>query len=85
MSFSIQMRKSALKYFEHLDRTTQKRVRSKLSAIASDPFDVQHSKPLLSTEKRSARVGSYRILFVVTETLLLVTDIDGRGDVYKNL
>ncbi len=79
------MRKSALKYFEHLDQPTQRRVRRKLSSIALDPFDVQHSKPLLSTEKRSARVGSYRILFLVTEAIVLVTDIDCRGDVYKIL
>ena len=83
--FSVQISKAALKYFQHLDQTTQRRIRKKLSEIAADPMDVRYSKPLLSTEKRSARVGGYRILFLVTNAIVLVTDIDARGDVYKVL
>ena len=78
MPLPIQMRKSARKYFDHLDQPTQQRIRRKLSSIADDPFDVLHSKPLIGTERRSARVGGYRILFLVMETLILVTEIDAR-------
>ena len=85
MPFSIEMRKSALKYFGNLDRSMQKRMRKKLLAVAADPFDVQHSKPLVSTEKRTARVGDYRILFLVSNETIVITEIDCRGDVYRSL
>lgn len=85
MPLPVQMRRSAQKYFEHLDQTTQKRIRLKLAAIARDPLDILHSKPLVGNDKRSSRVGDYRILFLVTSDLILVTEIDGRGDVYKAL
>jgi mRNA-degrading endonuclease RelE of RelBE toxin-antitoxin system len=85
MPLSIQMRKCAFKYFERLDQTVQKRIREKLSDIASDPMNIQHSKPLVGVGKRSSRVGTYRILFLITETVILITDIDARGDVYKAL
>lgn len=79
------MRKCALKYFERLDKPTQKRIRQKLNDIAGDPLNILHSKPLVGVDKRSSRVGPYRILFLITETIIVITDIDARGDVYKLL
>jgi mRNA-degrading endonuclease RelE of RelBE toxin-antitoxin system len=79
------MRKTAHRYFENLDKPTQQRMREKLNAIASDPTDVKHSKPLLGCDRRSARVGRYRILFLVSDCELFVTDIKPRGDVYKGI
>ena len=83
--YTVQVVKAARKYFERLDQQTQTRIRKKMLAIAEDPFDVQHSKPLTGSHKRSARVGGYRILFLVADETLVVTDIDVRGDVYKSI
>ena len=79
----MQIGRSAQKYFHRLDRPTQKRMRKKLADILREPFAVLHSKPLSSSDKRSARVGCYRILFIVIDMVVLITDIDARGDVYK--
>lgn len=83
--FQLQIRKEALKYFERLDSSLKERIRAKLRQICADPFDVEWSKPLVSTDKRSTRVGAYRVLFIVVENVVLVTDIDSRGGVYKRL
>jgi mRNA-degrading endonuclease RelE of RelBE toxin-antitoxin system len=56
------------KYLKRLDRATQERVQKKLLEVAADPFDARSSKPLVSKDKRSSRVGDYRILFLVTDT-----------------
>jgi mRNA-degrading endonuclease RelE of RelBE toxin-antitoxin system len=85
MPRTLEMRKSALSYFERLDQPTQKRVREKLQTLLTDPMNIQHSKPLAGADKRSSRVGSYRILFLVTDEVILITDIDSRGDVYKSI
>jgi len=37
------------------------------------------------TDKRSARVGGYRILFLILENKLLVADIESRGQVYRRI
>lgn len=73
------------KYFESLDRATQKRIQAKLDAIADSPHDVRLSKPLVGVEKRTARVGDYRIIFIVQEPDLIVVDIGPRGQIYRRL
>lgn len=61
----IKLDRDAAKYFESLDQTTKKRIKDKLEELASDPFNIRTSKPLKQSTRRSARVGSYRILFAV--------------------
>jgi mRNA-degrading endonuclease RelE of RelBE toxin-antitoxin system len=79
----IQFGSDAAKYFRGLDRTTQKRIKDKITELAKEPFDIRTSKPLRDSTKRSARVGGYRILFVVKENILLVSDIGPRGQIYR--
>jgi mRNA-degrading endonuclease RelE of RelBE toxin-antitoxin system len=42
------------------------------------------SKPLRNSSKQTARVGDYRILFVVESGILLVSFIGPRGQIYRN-
>lgn len=81
----VRIGKSALRYLEHLDQTMQGRIRKKFEEIAVAPFDVRHSKPLTASNKRSARVGDYRILFLVVDETVVITEIDARGGVYRNV
>jgi mRNA-degrading endonuclease RelE of RelBE toxin-antitoxin system len=54
---------SALKYFQSLDKTTQRRIKDKIAELEIDPQNIRTSKPLKGAQERSARVGSFRILF----------------------
>jgi mRNA-degrading endonuclease RelE of RelBE toxin-antitoxin system len=76
--------KSAAKYLEALDAPTKRRIKEKIAEVASNPEDPRCSYPLTNSDKRSSRVGSYRILMLVKEDLLLVSDIDSRGQIYRN-
>ncbi len=75
----------ALKYLERLDRNTARRIIDKITALSKDPYNFRLSKPLRDSNKRSAPVGDYRILFVVESDILLVADIGPRGQVYRDL
>jgi len=72
------------KYFAALDRTTKERITAKLAEVANDPADTRHSKPLEGSDKRTARVGKYRILFEIIGPDLIVSDIGSRGQIYRD-
>jgi mRNA-degrading endonuclease RelE of RelBE toxin-antitoxin system len=81
----IILTKNALKNLNALDKPTRERVKTKIEAVAADPLNPSNSKPLQGTEKRSARVGGYRILLLIQEPNLLVVDIESRGQVYRRI
>jgi len=81
----IILTKNALKNLNALDKPTRERVKTKIEAAAADPLNPSNSKPLQGTEKRSARVGGYRILLLIQEPNLLVVDIESRGQVYRRI
>jgi len=59
-------------------------MRDRLRALASDPFDIQHSKPLAGDPgRRSSRVGGWRIIFTVDTAaeLVIVSRTGPRGQV----
>jgi mRNA-degrading endonuclease RelE of RelBE toxin-antitoxin system len=85
LPLEIVLTKSAAKSLEALDAPTRRRVREKIEAVAADPLNPRNSYPLQGTEKRSARVGGYRILLVIREPNLLVVDIEARGQVYRRI
>jgi mRNA-degrading endonuclease RelE of RelBE toxin-antitoxin system len=68
-----------------LDAPTRKRIVEKLQSVAADPLDSRNSYPLQGTDKRSARVGGYRILLLICDPVLLITDIESRGQVYSRI
>ena len=76
---------SAQKYVSQLDAATRKRIKDKIIELARDPFNIRISKPLRNSDKRSARVGSYRILFIVIpgDNVLLVSAVGPRNQIYR--
>jgi mRNA-degrading endonuclease RelE of RelBE toxin-antitoxin system len=68
-----------------LDAATRKRIKDKIIELARDPFNIRISKPLRNSDKRSARVGSYRILFIVIpgDNVLLVSAVGPRNQIYR--
>jgi len=85
LGLSIDLRGTPARYFEKLDKPTKKRIKSKLEQLAKEPRSAEHSKPLHGVDKRTARVGDYRIIFQIVGEALRVVDIGPRGDIYKAL
>ncbi len=87
MPLALQIKISATpaKYLRSLDKPTRKRIEDKLLQIAQDPYDLRLSYPLTSNDKRSTRVGSYRVLFELSADSLLVSHVAPRGQVYRKL
>jgi mRNA-degrading endonuclease RelE of RelBE toxin-antitoxin system len=85
LPLEIILTKNALKNLNALDKPTRERVKMKIEAVAADPLNPSNSKPLHGTEKRSARVGGYRILLLIQDPNLLVVDIESRGQIYRRI
>jgi mRNA-degrading endonuclease RelE of RelBE toxin-antitoxin system len=84
MALAVEYTKSAAKYLDVLDTVTRSRIIEKVANVAEEPDNPRHSYPLKNSQKRSARVGKYRVLLLVQEEALIVADIDSRGQVYRN-
>jgi mRNA-degrading endonuclease RelE of RelBE toxin-antitoxin system len=83
LPLKIQLTGTPFRYLQSLDRPTKERIRAKLEGIAADPTNVHLSYPLVGVDKRCTRVGKYRVLFQITETALVVSDIGPRGQIYR--
>jgi mRNA interferase RelE/StbE len=84
MSFDITIEKLALKYIKKQDSPSIKRLMAAIDLIAADP---SIGAPLTNhTAMYKYRVGSYRILYDVYETELVVciVKVGSPGDVYYN-
>ena len=74
LPLEVVLSKPAAKTLEALDAPTRQRIREKLHVVAADPFNPRNSYPLTGTNKRSARVGGYRILLLIQEPNRLAVD-----------
>ena len=81
----ISYTKASVKYLEALDATTKKRIKDKIGLVAIEPENVRHSFFLTNSNKRRAQVGKYRILMLVSDDDLIVSDIGSRGQIYRNV
>ena len=84
----IEYKKQAVKFLESLDRPTKQRIKSAIEGLTEQPpkGDI---KPLqgYKDERKRLRVGKYRIIYKYEPdgeiTVLMILDIDSRGDIYK--
>jgi mRNA-degrading endonuclease RelE of RelBE toxin-antitoxin system len=83
LALEIKIAGTPARYLQSLDKPTRKRIKEKLLQIAENPQDLRLSYPLTSSDKRSARVGQYRILFKIDSNAVLVVHIAPRGQVYR--
>lgn len=85
MPLEVSFSRQAANYLNKLDAPTRKRVHEKVAAVAADYMDPKNSYPLEGTEKRSARVGMYRILLLIIKdkNALNVAEINSRGQIYR--
>jgi mRNA interferase RelE/StbE len=80
---AVRYTKAAVKYLECLDAPTQKRIKEKVKQVAAEPHALRHSYFLTNSDKRSSRIGKYRILMLIIKDTLLVSDIGPRGQIYR--
>jgi mRNA-degrading endonuclease RelE of RelBE toxin-antitoxin system len=86
LPLTIVYTKSAAKSLESLDAPTRQRVKDKIEPFEADPLNPRNSYPLQGIDKRSARVGGYRILLLIQEQNRLAVDmIESRGQVYRRI
>lgn len=84
----IEYKKQAVKFLESLDRPTKQRIKSAIEGLTEQPpkGDIKPLQGYKDGRKR-LRVGKYRIIYKYetdTEiTILMILDIDSRGDIYK--
>jgi len=86
VTFDLHIARNANNYLERLDAKTQQRFANLFEQLSEFPLD--HSKPLRgSGGRRSARVGSWRVIFEIDHVnkLVVVSDIGPRGQIYREL
>lgn len=79
--YKIEFSKAALKFLEKQDKQQRQRLYKAIYRLP-EGTDV---KKLKGYDLYRVRVGSYRILYSMDETIKIITieNIDNRGDVYK--
>ena len=84
----IRFTRDAEKYLNALDRPTQRRIHTAIRGLLENPprGDIK-ALVSYSDDRKRLRVGKYRIMFRFNQEgdieILLILDINSRGDVYK--
>ena len=82
--YRIELRPAAVRALRKLDRQVRLRVQGTIALLARDPRPPA-SRPLKGRPGRRVRVGDYRIIYTVTDDVLLVVvvTLGHRRDVYE--
>ena len=85
MAYKITMKRSAVRDLRALPRPMQVRIAHKIDALAENPFPRGSTRLQAKPDLRRVRVGDYRIIYEVRQTILvvLVVRIRHRGDAYR--
>jgi len=78
----VELSPKTAKYLSKLDAPIKERIKKALLKLSEEPpqGDI---KSLVGKDGYRLRVGSYRILFDMTEHSIIVYDIGLRGQIYK--
>ncbi len=81
--YSLRIEKQALKYIQKLDRPTAKRIMEAIDSIRENPSIGE--RLINHGSEYKYRVGSYRILYDVHDSVLtvVVVKVGPRGQVYN--
>ncbi|MCL2186662.1 MAG: type II toxin-antitoxin system RelE/ParE family toxin [Treponema sp.] len=80
---TVLLRPVAAKYFERLSATDKERFRNAFNDLAKEPpeGDIKTLKGWNGYFR--LRIGGYRVLFRIEDDIIIITNIDSRGQVYK--
>jgi mRNA interferase RelE/StbE len=88
MKYLVEVTAEAEKEMTRIDRVLERRIRERLRELSADPYSPRISKPLkMVAGERSARIGSWRILYEVNdnEKVIKILAIRPRQEAYKKL
>jgi mRNA interferase RelE/StbE len=82
--FKIEIKKSAAKELEKIQKKDRDRIIERIQALAADPRPPQ-SKKLSGEEKYRIRQGDYRVLYQIYDEVItvVVVKVAHRREVYK--
>lgn len=85
MAYTIEFASSALRDFKALERAVQRRVASRIDALAADPLPPGAKKLHGEPDVFRIRAGDYRIIYRVDgkRVTVLILKIGHRRDVYR--
>jgi mRNA interferase RelE/StbE len=85
MLYAIEFTASALREFRALDRQVQRRVSTKVSELAEDPFPVGARKFQGEDNHWRNRVGDYRVIYRIEKrrVVIVIVRIGHRREVYR--
>lgn len=84
----IKYKKQAVKFINGLDKSTKQRIKAAIEGLTEEPpkGDIKSLQGYKDGRKR-LRVGKYRIIYNYEPNgeviVLMILDIDSRGDIYK--
>jgi mRNA interferase RelE/StbE len=86
MSYSIEFRPSAKKALRELPRSDGSRILKAIETLSENPYGPGRKK-LKGTDFWRIRVGDYRVVYTVVQSMLLVVviKIGHRREVYREL
>ena len=87
MKYSIEFKRSAAKALKEIPRSDRRKIRDRIDSLAENLPDPVTTKMKGDNPFHKVRVGDYRIVYEIQESLLviLVLKIGHRKDVYRRL
>jgi len=87
LKYSIEFKRSATKGLKKIPKSDRRRIRDRIDSLAEDLPDPATTKMKGDNPFHKIRVGDYRIVYEIQESLLviLVLKIGHRKDVYRRL
>ncbi|MBX7158457.1 MAG: type II toxin-antitoxin system RelE/ParE family toxin [Verrucomicrobiae bacterium] len=84
MPNSLELSKRAARFIRKLrDKVLYERLFEKIGKLKENPFPTDCKKIQGSEMTYRIRVGDYRILYVVTNDKIIITDIAHRREIYR--
>ena len=72
MTYDIEIKRSALKFLRRLDKPTIKKIKDAIDKLADDPRPFGYKKLVDEEGLYRIRVGNYRIIYEIHDTVLLI-------------
>ena len=72
MTYDIEIKRSALKFLRRLDKPTIKKIKDAIDKLANDPRPFGYKKLVDEEGLYRIRVGNYRIIYEIHDTVLLI-------------
>lgn len=86
MSYEVNFHQGALREFDKLSKTDQKRIGKAVDGLAEEPRP-QGVLKLADTDAYRIRIGTYRVVYAVRDEqlVILIVKVGHRRDIYKDI